>query len=216
MKLRWRFAQFFEFLWWRNYLKNRDPATYRIWKKAYWEHFLEKSGVSLEPGAAVLDAGCGPAGIFMVLPSTFVVDATDPLIARYAARLPVFAPADYKHVRFFDLPIERFSTGRQYDVIFCLNAINHVADLAGCLDNLALLTKPGGQLLLSVDVHRYVVLKRLFQGLPADVLHPQQNDLADYLSMLRQRNFLVERTVLIKPSAIFDYYLFVARRADGF
>ncbi len=210
MRLRWRFAQFFEFYWWENYLKAQDTAVYLGWKKGYWEHFIEKSGLLLPPGAAVLDAGCGPAGIFIALHARCTVDATDPLLARYAERLPVFKPAYYPRVRFFDAPIEHFTPNKQYDVVFCLNAINHVADLPRCFDRLTALTKPGGRLVLSVDVHNSPFLKQLFQFFPGDILHPHQFGLQDYVSMLTKRNFQVERVDLIKKSGIFSYYLLVA------
>lgn len=211
MRLRWRFAQFFEFHWWKNYLKAQDTAAYLGWKKRYWEQFLEKGGLFLPPDAAVLDAGCGPAGIFIALHTRCQVEATDPLLARYAERLPVFKPAYYPGVRFFDAPIEHFSPGKQYDFVFCLNAINHVADLSRCFDRLTALTKPGGRLVLSVDAHNSPFLKYLFQFFPGDILHPHQYGLQDYVSMLKNRNFQVERAVLMKKSGIFNYYLIIAQ-----
>ena len=158
----------------------------------------------------MLDAGCGPAGIFIALHTRCRVEATDPLLGSYAQRLPVFKPEYYPGVRFFEAPIEHFTPGKQYDIVFCLNAINHVADLPRCFDRLTALTKPGGRLVMSVDVHNSRFLKYLFQCFPGDILHPQQYALPDYLSMLAKRNFQVERVVLIKKSGIFNYNLIVA------
>ena len=211
MNLRWRCAQFFELHWWKNYLHARDKAEYLRWKKSYWLDFLQKSGVELPPGATVLDAGCGPAGIFTILADGYLVDAVDPLIDRYAAVLPHFRQADYPKVRFYAQTLESFSPSKSYDIVFCLNAINHVADLSGGLDRLVSLLRPGGNLLLSVDAHNASWVRRIFQLAPADLLHPHQFTFPEYAQMLIARALHIERTVLLKKSRIFSYYLFVVR-----
>ena len=211
MSIRWRIAQFFEIHWWRRYLGEKDKVAYLAWKKAYWQQFLADSGIQLAPGAMVLDAGCGPAGIFTVLDPQ-QVDALDPLLDRYEASLPHFRRGDYPSVRFFNEPLEQFAPGRRYTAIFCLNAINHVADLGACFDRLVALTEPGGTLAVSIDAHNFGSLKRIFRLLPGDILHPHQYDLTEYQAMLTQRGCTLGRTVLVKKELIFNYYLLVATR----
>jgi len=210
MFLRWRLAQFFEIRWWQRYFAGRDTQTYLDWKRAYWRDFLDKSGIELKPGAFVLDAGCGPAGIFMILDDCRV-DAVDPLLDRYEQKLPHFQRADYPNVRFFNEPLETFNRENQYDAVFCLNAINHVADLDLSLDHLAALTKPGGTLAVSIDAHNYQWVKKLFRLFPGDVLHPHQYDLEEYKEMLRKRGGRVVREVLVKREGVFSYWLLVLR-----
>lgn len=212
MTLRWRCAQFFELRWWKNYLNSRDKSEYLHWKKSYWLDFLKNSGLRLSPGAGVLDAGCGPAGIFTIL-NDYKVDAVDPLLDQYAGLLPHFQPDDYPYVRFFSQTLESFFPAKRYDVVFCLNAINHVANLDNSLDRLVALVQPGGYLIISIDTHNYPWIRYLFQRLPADILHPHQFTCAEYAKMLTTRGLLIERTILIKKSGIFNYYLFVARAA---
>lgn len=211
MNLRWQCAQLFELRWWKSYLHARDKAEYLCWKKNYWVDFLQKSGVGLPAGANVLDAGCGPAGIFTILDDRYAVDAVDPLVDRYAAALPQFNPSDYPNVRFFAQTLESFSPGKSYEAIFCLNAINHVADLHRGLDRLTALLRPGGYLLLSVDAHNMPWVRSIFQLAPADVLHPHQFTRSEYAQMLTGRAMHIERTVLLRKGRIFNYYLFVAR-----
>ena len=211
MTFRWRIAQFFEIRWWRRYLHARDPKEYLDWKRAYWRNFLLKSGIEFDSGARILDAGCGPAGIFTIL-ENHTVDALDPLLIEYERKLPHFKRADFPNIRFFCQPLETFSIDFQYDAVFCLNAINHVAELDVCLDRLAALTNPGSVLALSVDAHNYGWLKRLFRLFPGDVLHPQQFDLREYREMLRERGFEVEREVLVKRERVFGYWLLVGRK----
>lgn len=211
MNLRWRSAQFFELHWWKRYLAGRDKTEYLRWKKAYWVDFLQKSEVELPESASILDAGCGPAGIFTILGDRYETDAVDPLIDRYAAALPHFKPADYPGVQFYAQPLESFNPGKSYDAIFCLNAVNHVADLALGLDRLAALLRPGAYLFLSVDAHNTTWVRRLFRLVPFDILHPHQFNLSEYTQMLVARAFHIERTVLLRKSRIFSYYLVVAR-----
>lgn len=211
MNLRWHVAQYFEIRWWRHYLARRDKTEYLSWKRLYWNIFLQKSEILIPHGASVLDAGCGPAGIFIALVHQ-TVDALDPLLHRYEKSFPHFCRSDYPYVRFSAVPLERFSPGKTYDFVFCLNAINHVADLPHCFDRLAALTKAGGGLALSVDAHRFSWLKRVFRLLPADILHPHQHDLEEYRAMLAGRGFRISKEMRIKKGRIFDYYLLVAEK----
>ncbi|MEM1321756.1 MAG: methyltransferase domain-containing protein [Bacteroidota bacterium] len=213
MNVRWKIAQAAEIRWWQRYLKNKEPKAYLNWKIRYWQDLLQQAEVAPHPGERVLDAGCGPAGIFMVLQQQ-QVDALDPLLDRYASDLAHFAPTSYPHTRFHALPLEQFDAKATYDRVFCLNAINHVADLGLCFDRLIAATKPGGQLLVSIDAHNFRLLKSIFRLLPGDILHPHQYDLEEYQQMLLQRGCQIERTVLLKKAFIFDYYLMVARKGQ--
>ncbi len=212
MHLRWQIAQFFELHWWRRYLARKEKTTYLDWKRRYWRQFLAQTGIELKPDGKVLDVGCGPAGIFMVLTSQ-QVDAIDPLLDQYKVKLPHFRAEDYPNTRFFCQKIENFKPGYTYDTLFCLNAVNHVADLPACLDRLSSLTKAGGILVLSVDAHNHSFLKRIFQLFPGDILHPQQYELAEYEAMLEARGFSLESKFLIKREWIFGYWVLEMRRS---
>ncbi|MCB0547617.1 MAG: methyltransferase domain-containing protein [Phaeodactylibacter sp.] len=214
MNIRWKVAQAAEIRWWRAYLRSKEPGDYLRQKAEYWGRVLRLAGFEPSPGAVVLDAGCGPAGIFLILKEQ-EVHAVDPLLDAYRSDLPHFEPSRYPNVQFFALPLENFRPPVLYDTIFCLNAINHVAGLDRSLDVLAGALKPGGRLLLSVDVHNYHFLKKIFQWLPGDVLHPHQYSLEEYKNMLEIRGLEVERTVRVKEGRIFDYFLMVAEKLLG-
>jgi 2-polyprenyl-3-methyl-5-hydroxy-6-metoxy-1,4-benzoquinol methylase len=212
MALRWRIAQFFEILWWRNYLGNKDKAAYLRWKTDYWRDFLQKSGIALAPNSRVLDAGCGPAGIFAILSEEHETHAVDPLLGAYEAKLAHFKRADWPKVHFIQSTLEAYTSDPPFDVVFCLNAINHVIDIDACLDQLAALVRPGGTLALSIDAHNHALLKHLFRLLPGDILHPHQYDLKEYQDMVARRGFTIERSVLVKEEFVFDYWLIVGRK----
>ena len=204
MTLRWKIAQALEIRWWQRYLKNKTTTDYIAAKNSYWYRFLQQLELKTRPDERILDAGCGPAGIFIIL-NEWVVDAVDPLLANYEQALPHFKKAAYPNVQFFQQPLEDFIITKPYNRVFCLNAINHVADLNKCLDKIIAATVPDGQLIVSVDVHKSKFLKAIFRAIPGDVLHPHQHGLEDYVKMLKQRGCKVVKTVCLKSGRIFDY-----------
>jgi 2-polyprenyl-3-methyl-5-hydroxy-6-metoxy-1,4-benzoquinol methylase len=211
--IRWKIAQAAELKWWQNYLKNKDTKTYLEWKKSYWIEFLRKCAICLPKNTNCLDAGCGPAGIFIILENN-TVDACDPLIDKYEG-LDVFDKTAYVNVNFLKSSIENFNIEKQYDYIFCLNAINHVADLKNSISKLSELLNEKGTLLLSTDVHRHKFLKAIFRLLPGDILHPQQHSLKDYRKMIAEKNLEITAEILIKRTTIFDYYAFVLKKSNA-
>lgn len=204
MKLRWKTAQYFEAWWWRRYLKGKSLPDYLAWKRQYWFDFLQKIEVKVPPSASILDAGCGPAGIFLVFPENQVT-AVDPLLAQYRPLFPHFTDASLRNVQFVEQPLEQFVAPQKFDIVFCLNAINHVADLDICLKKLREATRPAGKLVLSVDAHNHPFFKWLFQLLPGDILHPHQLDLAGYLRKIESIGFNIKSTSFIKKEFFFSY-----------
>lgn len=212
-KLRWKIAQAAEIRWWQSYLGKKSKPDYLRWKKEYWENLLAKMEVELNPGDRIMDAGCGPAGIFMLF-SGYRVDAVDPLLKDYEAKLDHFQPAEYPWTTFHPVALERYQREQPYDKVFCLNAINHVEDLGESFDRLVAMTKPGGTLVVSIDAHNHQWLKKIFRLLPGDILHPHQYDLTEYEAMLTSRGCVIDNTLLVDEARIFNYYVLVARRGD--
>lgn len=233
-KIKWRLAQSLEIRWWKRYLRKQSVQEYLEKKKAYWHRVLEQC--SIQPSAIsgkILDAGCGPAGIFTIL-NTQEVTAIDPLLQQYEANLSHFDPQWYPNVTFQAQKIETLSQANHYDWIFCLNAINHVEDIELAMDRLVnvrrnegvkeselteptgirKLSKPRAKILLSIDVHKYTFLKWLFRLIPGDALHPHQYDLKEYRTMLEKRGCVIEREVILKKGTIFDYVALIATRID--
>jgi 2-polyprenyl-3-methyl-5-hydroxy-6-metoxy-1,4-benzoquinol methylase len=209
--LRWRIAQWFEKMWWKKYLATKNKQEYLDWKQTYWLDFLNQVNVTIPTGKKILDAGCGPAGIFMILQNN-EVSALDPLLPTYENTLSQFNPKDYPWVTFIPTSLEAHSVEQQYDLIFCINAINHVDNLSAAYDQLLNMLTPNGQLIISIDAHNSKVLKKIFQAIPGDILHPHQYDLQEYQQFLTDRKMKIDNTVLIKKENIFNYYAIVARK----
>lgn len=212
-KLRWKIAQSAEIRWWQRYLKRKPITDYLQWKRAYWKTFLQQIGVNLRDDETVLDAGCGPAGIFTILKNQ-KVDAVDPLLDQYEEKLDHFKKENYPNVSFFAKPLESFQTEKKYDKVFCLNAINHVDDLQLCFEKLVQMTRNDGQLIISIDVHNFQLFKRIFRLLPGDILHPHQYDLKEYKKILIDRGVQISNVVLYKKEYLFNYYVLVCSKNE--
>jgi len=210
---KWKLAQTLEYKWWQNYLKNKDTDEYISWKCLYWNKLLHSISKYIDTpleGKYIMDAGCGPAGVFMVLKGNYVT-AIDPLLDKYKA-LQHFKPEKCTWVDFRNVAIEGIIEENKYDYIFCLNAINHVNDLERCYDNLVKALKPNGYLVVSIDAHRSNIVKKIFQFLPGDVLHPVQLNLSEYNEKLTHRGLTIVKDILYKREAIFDYYITIAQK----
>lgn len=208
--LKWRIAQKAELKWWERYLAQKPVDDYLSWKRAYWRDLLEpiRSEIGLDSAASILDAGCGPAGVFTIMDglSAERINAFDPLLDSYAGKLDHFSKERYPHISFQNCGLEDFKGG-SYDLVFCMNAINHVADISLAYDVLTRAVKPGGWLVVTIDAHNHQFFKRLFRLVPGDILHPHQYDLKEYEEMLAVRGIQTEAPRQIKQEFFFDHYL---------
>lgn len=180
----------------------------------HWRKVLSQIELQVLPGEYVLDAGCGPAGIFTILQDQ-KVDAIDPLLLAYEEKLPDFRRDQFPYVHFQPLMLEQMEQQEVYDRVFCLNAINHVADLEKAARCLVQSLKPEGTLLISIDVHRFAGLKFIFRMIPGDVLHPQQDSLADYVRLLEKLGLTIEKTLVLKQGWVFNYVVIKAKKKNG-
>lgn len=215
MNLRWLIAQKAEIRWWKNYLNGKNVEEYLVWKKNYWTDLLTKIKTPLElenKDLEILDAGCGPAGIFINLSNK--VTAIDPLLDKYQSELLHFNPENYPTVNFKNISIESFETPDKFDLIFCMNAINHVSNIDLSYSNLISKLKPNGLFIVSTDAHNYSILKYLFRLLRWDILHPCQYDLAEYEQFLIDYKLTILETHLLKRDFIFSYYMQVAVKSS--
>lgn len=210
---RWKIAQAAEIRWWKRYLAKQPVEEYAGWKKGYWTSLLGTLKLSPKPNALVLDAGCGPAGIFTALEHC-QVEAVDPLLEQYET-LDHFDRNSYPYVRWHAQPLESFNAENVFDYVFCLNVINHVRDLDVATEVLAKAAKQGGTIVISVDAHRHHWLKPIFRAIPGDILHPHQLDLADYENLFSRHGMEVQDKVLYREELLFDYWVFTLCRKEA-
>lgn len=215
-KLRWAIAQFFEKFWWKNYLRKKDSTEYLVWKKQYWNTFLQEINFNLEnTNAQYLDIGCGPAGIFILSEQTKTNwTALDPLLKDYE-KLEVFNPKNYPNVSFVHSNFEDFEDKKKFDVIFCINAINHFISLKENFDKLHNILEYKGTLILSTDAHNFKFLKWILYSLPLDILHPHQYTAYEYEQMIKESGFEIKSKTLKKKEFIFSYYIYSIQKTTS-
>jgi 2-polyprenyl-6-hydroxyphenyl methylase/3-demethylubiquinone-9 3-methyltransferase len=213
MSLRWRIAQWFELKWWQRYFAAKDKHSYYQWKKEYWRGLIDQigEGLPLAHARSLADLGCGPAGIFIIFGDKQVT-AVDPLLDTYAATLSFFDRADYPYTTFVNQQLEEYAPAEPHDLVFCMNAINHVADIELAYDRLVAAAKPNGYLIVSIDAHNHSFFKRLFRLIPGDILHPHQYDLEEYATFMIQRGCRITQTLLVKKEFFFSHYVLVCQR----
>ena len=106
--------------------------------------FLREVIAALPPGARVLDAGCGPGSWPYALRDDLDITGFD-------IKFPPGPPSRHARMRVFrgDLARLPLRAGR-FDLTVCHYVLEHVSELEACCDELARVTRPGGQLYLSV------------------------------------------------------------------
>lgn len=209
--MRWKIAQWFEQRWWKSYLADKNPADYLDWKQGYWNDFLARVNIDKPHQQSILDAGCGPAGIFIHLEGNQVT-ATDPLIDTYERQLDHFKKSNYPWVDFQPKLIEEINFNEQFDLVCCINVINHVKDIDRSYENLIAALKPKGRLILSIDSHNYIIPRLLFRLLPLDILHPHQYTLKEYENHLKISGVKIQRSIKVKSGLLFNYYAIVGEK----
>lgn len=210
---RWEFAQWLELKWWKNYLHDKDKEDYLAWKKNYWRSILNKVSKTgaINSSKTVCDLGCGPAGIFISFPEKKVT-CVDPLIDAYEKEIRFLKKSDYPNATFVQKTIEEFEAKEKFDLVFCMNAINHVRDIERGFDKLKEVCAVGGSVILSIDAHNFSLFKYLFRLVPGDVLHPHQYDLEEYKLFLENRGLKILKTESLKKDFFFNHYLIVAQK----
>ena len=73
--------------------------------------------------------------------------------------LPVFTPHKHTWVNYVNCAIEDLEEVEKYDVIFCMNVINHVNNIELAYQKLIRALKPNGKIIVSIDAHNYSFLK---------------------------------------------------------
>jgi 2-polyprenyl-6-hydroxyphenyl methylase/3-demethylubiquinone-9 3-methyltransferase len=212
-KWRWQAAQFAERKWWQNYLKKKNVINYLVWKKKYWQSLWEicLPYVSFQENTKILDAGCGPAGMYMLFPN-HQISAFDPLLDAYEVDLPHFKRNMYPNVIFQNIGLEDFNNKETFDIIFCMNAINHVKNIESSYDTLVKCAHKSSSIIVTIDAHNSNFLKNIFKLLPGDILHPHQFNLKEYENMLTFRGCKISHIQLLKKEFFFSHYIMIAEK----
>ena len=139
------------------------PATIESWDRDYYHPIAERYYdraipemlrlMEVEPGARVLDAGCGP-GVHSVRAAragcrVCAVDISQTMLQEARARIAIAGLASAIEFRQEDLTRLSFPD-RSFRYVFSWGVIIHIHDIEKALDELARIIEPGGKLALAV------------------------------------------------------------------
>jgi SAM-dependent methyltransferase len=134
----------------------------KYWKDRYAEEKSHFSNSHYEPlytacyglrqndynGKRVLDIGCGPRGSLEWADMTVQRVGLDPLVPSYLGLGANKHKMEYVASGSENIPFP----DAHFDIVACLNALDHVDDLAVTIREIKRVTKPGGFFLLSVEI----------------------------------------------------------------
>jgi SAM-dependent methyltransferase len=133
------------------YWRGKKAAEGVLGNSHYEFFFTDYFGLShaFYSGKRVLDIGCGPRGSLEWANMTAERVGVDPLASEY---LKLGGSAH--RMRYVDAPSERMPfADRYFDVVTTLNSLDHVADLESTVREIGRVLKPGGTLLVIVEVN---------------------------------------------------------------
>jgi len=141
------------------YHQRKDETRILEHNLPYWRALLAAlpPEVRFGPDTRVLDLGCGGCGILLALERGRLVGA-DPLMHDYLEKFPFLRQrAD---IRWVQATAEEPGIEGPFDVVFCINAFDHVFDPPRVVANIRRLLRPGGSCVLTMNSHN----TRLFCG----------------------------------------------------
>ncbi len=147
------YKQLVETLFWRKTLHNSGGKFYNgHMQRVFTVVFdLDKSFFN---GKRVLDIGCGPIGTLEWADNTAQRIGADPLAFEYIKLNRGLQAMSYVFAHAEDLPF----TDDQFDVVSIFNALDHVEDVDASISEACRVVKPGGKILLIVEIdHRPTV-----------------------------------------------------------
>lgn len=214
-KERFERAQRAELDCWKSISNKLVDPRYIDLKRKLWRdiahlanlHAVVKKIVETSPKTQlrIADIGCGPSGILITLPElfeewfpqlSFQFLGFDPLINEYLKISPylVELPVEWRAVRGEDLIREQVG---EIDIVLSFNAIDHVLDLNGFVENLFGLMGSPSQALISVNCHTNRLIAAIFSILQVEKLHPYQLTSEQYAELFTANGGIIDDVIVL-------------------
>ena len=192
-----------EFSWWEKFdQKLFDPEAFltdmQKWFSEILDIVIQDTGIPSQSN--LIDVGCGPDGIFQVL-QEYNVTAIDPLLLEYE-RLSFFKRSWYPFVKFSPSTLEEYvADGHkfEFDLAFCINVLNHIADLKKAIRHLVSLVPQGGSIVVTLDTYDGFRKWIRWKFPELDPLHPHAHSVPEYLSLFEQEGCKARRVIKLDP-----------------
>lgn len=152
------------------------PEDIQEWlhvRRETWTHLLNYLACEslLKKSRRILDVGGKATTIFLALPDGQRY-AIDPAYKHLFSQHPFLKELEeYRDVNFIALPIEEANL-EPFDLIFCINMLDHVEHVGAVASKIEQLLAPGGRLVLVVDCYADRVVRDLVRWFDVDLPHP--------------------------------------------
>ena len=133
------------------YWRERKAAEGNLFNHHYVPYYTEHFGLSTADyaGKWVLDIGCGPRGSLEWATMAARRVGIDPLAKEYLK-----LGADKHQMEYVAVPAETMPfEARSFDIVCSFNSLDHVDDVNRVIDEIKRVAKPGGMLLLLVEIN---------------------------------------------------------------
>jgi len=163
----------------------QDIKTRISERRHTWAKLLEllKDDVTFDNSKRTLDVGCGPTSIFLALRQGTKY-AVDPTLEHLFQLHPfVREVEEYRDVNFISSSIEEVNLDKQFDMIFMINVLDHVAELKPVIDKVDELLAPSGILILPVDCYADGLVRSIQRFFDADLPHPHHFVAEDVIAL---------------------------------
>lgn len=157
-----------------NSIEREDLEERLIERRQVWARLLDlvKDEVSFDNSKRILDIGSEATSIFLVLWKGEKY-AVDPLFD-YLFHLHPFLKEieEYKDVNFISCPIEDMASGKSFDIIFMLAALEHVGELKPVLSKIDELLAAPGILVILVECYAGTAVRNIMRFFDIYPYHP--------------------------------------------
>lgn len=190
---RWEISQKKELECWASNERKINTPAYLEAKRQFWheaislaEPYLTLSDLETK---SVLEFGCGPSGVFLLVKKNSDYHCLDPLMDDYIRQFPFIN----KNLHIHSMKLEDFDPQRKFDLILGFNSLDHVDDIDKAIERIKELAGPKSIIVLSLNVHSKVFLQWLLEHTNAifDRLHKHQYTAEQYRKMIEKHDLEV-------------------------
>ena len=154
-------------------------------RRIAWGNLVDslKGEIAFGTSTRILEIGGGPTGIFLALREGEKC-AVDPNCERLFSLHPFMREVEeYKDVNFIASPIEEAAFDKQFDLVFTINALDHVGALKPVIDKIDELLAPSGTLVIIVDCYADGAVRDVLSFFDVDLPHPHHFVAQDVIGM---------------------------------
>ena len=155
-------------------VRAEDITEFLRLRRHTWASLVDllKGEIAFDSSKRILDIGCGPTSVFLALRGgeKYVVD---PTLERLFQLHPFMREVEeYRDVNFVSRPIEETTFDKQFDLIFTINALDHVGALKPVIDKIDELLTACGILVIIVDCYADRAVRNIMSFFDVDLPHP--------------------------------------------